>query len=136
MGSRRGGSVKVFAHAEVELDGNTYHVAPGLISRPGTEELELIEAPIGRTGYNLVLERINSSQAQGMFHIAPAPREYFFAEISLKPFIGLLWIGTFITVIGLLTVTLHRGKLAMRLAAAEIGDRVNGIKKNGEREAA
>jgi hypothetical protein len=136
MASRQGGSVKVFAHVEVEFGGETYHVRPGIISRPGTEELELVEAPIGRTGYNLVLARIDAAQAQAFFHLVPTPREYFYAEVSLKPFIGLLWIGTVITVFGLITATLHRGRLAMRHAAAVAREQELGVKKNGKREAA
>jgi cytochrome c-type biogenesis protein CcmF len=134
MASRRGGSVKVFADAVVEMGGESYAARPGLINRPGAEELEMVEAPLGRTGFNLVLSEISSAQGQGFFYIVPAPREYFYAEVSLKPFIILLWIGTVLMVLGLALATFHRGQLASRVQAVLHGD---GLRlKNGKREAA
>jgi len=137
MPTREGGSVKVFANAHVEMSGQTFHVRPGIISRPSeTEQLEQIEAPIGRTGMNLVLDKIDANTGRAYFHIASAPQEYLYAEVSLKPFIGLLWIGTGLTVLGLAFATFQRGRLANRLVAAESGAEGLEAKKNGKRVAA
>jgi cytochrome c-type biogenesis protein CcmF len=137
MPVREGGSVKVFAVAHVEMGGETYHVRPGIISRPGeTEQLEQIEAPIGRTGSNLVLDRVEANTGRAHFHIASTPQEYLYAEVSLKPFIGLLWIGTGLTVFGLAFATFQRGRLANRVVAAESGMEGIEAKKNGKRVAA
>lgn len=132
--NRRGGSVKVFADARVILGGNTFPVRPGLISRPGAESLELIEAPVGRTGLNLVLQEIDSNRGKAHFQLTTTPQEYLYAEASLKPFIGLLWVGTVLTVLGLAIATAQRGRLANRLAM--VGDQETATKKNGKREAA
>jgi hypothetical protein len=118
----------------VEFEGHRHVVSPAVISRPGAEDLERLEAPIARTGLNLILHHIDSAQGRALFHIAPAPREYLYAEVSLKPFIILLWIGTALTITGLAVATLHRGRLAGRLARAAMG--VEGGAKNGAREAA
>ncbi len=138
MPTRPGGSVKVYAHATVTAEGETYHLTPGLISRPGTDELENIEAPIGRTGLNLVLQDLESSKALGHFQIAPAPQEYLYAEASTKPFIVLLWIGAGIVFLGLAMSTLNRARIAGRAVAAVVGDRkkLSVLKKNGKRHAA
>jgi cytochrome c-type biogenesis protein CcmF len=137
MPAREGGSVKVFANAHVEMGGESFHVRPGIISRPGEDgNLEQIEAPIGRTGQNLVLDRIEANTGRAFFHIAQAPQEYLYAEVSLKPFIGLLWIGTGFTVFGLAFATFQRGRLANRLVAAEAGKEGIEAKKNGKRVAA
>jgi cytochrome c-type biogenesis protein CcmF len=133
---KRGGSVKVFATVHVDMGGETYDTRPGIISRPQAEELELIEAPIGRTGLSLVLVQVDAAQARGHFYITRTPREYFYAEVSTKPFIGLLWIGTILTVLGLAMATFHRGRLAGRLHAAVVGEKAAKVKKNGKREAA
>jgi hypothetical protein len=136
MPSREGGSIKVFANAHVEWNGQSIHVRPGFISRPGAEELELIEAPIGRSGQNLVLERVESNEARAFFNVAPEPQEYLYAEVSLKPFIGLLWVGTSLTVLGLALATIQRGRMANKLHAASAGDETVELKKNGKRAAA
>lgn len=137
MPVREGGSVKVFANAHVDMDGQTFHVRPGIISRPGENmPLELIEAPIGRTGMNLVLDKVDSNTGRSYFYIASTPQEYFYAEVSLKPFIGLLWVGTALTVLGLAFATFQRGRLANRLFAAEVGKEGIEAKKNGKRVAA
>ena len=137
MPTREGGSVRVFANAHVEMGGQTFHVRPGIISRPGESGgLEQIEAPIGRTGSNLVLDRVDASTGRAFFHIATAPQEYLYAEVSLKPFIGLLWIGTGLTVLGLAFATFQRGRLANRLVTAEAGSEGLEAKKNGKRDAA
>jgi hypothetical protein len=136
MPSREGGSVKIFANAHVDMDGQPLHIRPGVISRPGTEELETIEAPIGRSGLNLVLERVDPNEARAYFQVAPAPQEYLYAEVSLKPFIGLLWVGTGLTVLGLMLATIQRGRMANKLQAATARDEKLEIKKNGKRAAA
>ena len=136
MGKKKGSSVKVYANTVVDVDRETYALHPSLISRPGAEELELVEDPIGRTGLNLVLYRIDPDKAEAFFYVTRAPQEYLYAEVSLKPFISLLWIGTVLTVLGLAVATFHRGRLANRLAAAVKGGKLAVLKKNGDREAA
>jgi len=137
MPTREGGSVKVFAIAHVEMNGETFHVRPGIISRPGDSGgLEQIEAPIGRTGQNLVLERVDANTGRAFFYIAQAPQEYLYAEVSLKPFIGLLWMGTALTVLGLAFATFQRGRIANRLVTSEAGREGLEAKKNGKRVAA
>jgi hypothetical protein len=137
MPAREGGSVKVFANAHVEMGGETFHLKPGIISRPGESGgLEQIEAPIGRTGQNLILDKVEANTGRAFFHIAQAPQEYLYAEVSLKPFIGLLWVGTALTVLGLAFATFQRGRLANRLVAAESGAAGLEAKKNGKRVAA
>jgi len=136
MGTRQGGSVKVYAQTTVEMGGDTYTLRPGIISRPGTEELETIEAPIGRTGDNLVLTHVDAGSGTGTFQITPTPQEYLYAEVSLKPFIGLLWVGTILTVLGLAMATLHRSRIAGRMQAAGTEDKKATAGKNGKRAAA
>jgi cytochrome c-type biogenesis protein CcmF len=136
--TRPGGSVKVYAHSTVSVGGQDYHVQPGLISRPGQDQLESIEAPIGRTGMNLVLADIEAQTGKAHFQVAPAPQEYLYAEASTKPFIVLLWIGTGVVLAGLALATLNRGRMAGRLAAQLAGSekKVAALKKNGKRHAA
>jgi cytochrome c-type biogenesis protein CcmF len=137
MPSREGGSVKVYANAHVDMGGESFHVRPGIISRPGeNQEMEQIEAPIGRTGQNLVMDRVEAATGRAYFYIAETPQEYLYAEVSLKPFIGLLWLGTGLTVLGLAFATFQRGRLANRLQAAESGTEGVELKKNGKRVAA
>jgi cytochrome c-type biogenesis protein CcmF len=135
---REGGSVTVYASAHVEVAGENHHLKPGFVSRPGAEELELIEAPIGNTGLNLVLENVDANEGLAFFHIAPTPRSYLYAEISLKPFIILLWIGTVLMVVGLTMATLFRARLAGRLSKAGMGEASGraDVRKNGKRDAA
>jgi cytochrome c-type biogenesis protein CcmF len=133
---RQGGTVRVFANAHVEVAGESFHVRPGLVQRPGTEELEMVEAPIGRTGMNLILDRIESGTGRAFFHVTATPQEYLYAELSLKPFIVLLWIGTALTVTGLVLATINRARMAGRMKAAGQGEERAEIKKNGSRVAA
>jgi len=134
MGKRRNGSAKVFAKVTVAGNGESMDLMPGLISRPGAEELEVVEEPIGRTGLSLVLAEIEPNAHKASFHVAPTAQEYFYAEVSTKPFIGLLWIGTVVTVIGLAIATAFRGRAAGRFFARVMG---NGSETaNGKREAA
>ncbi len=136
--ARPGGSVKVYAHSTVTVGGQDYHLQPGLISRPGQEELESIEAPIGQTGMNLVLADLEAATGKAHFQVAPAPQEYLYAEASTKPFIVLLWIGTAVVLIGLVMATLNRARMAGRLSAQLAGSnkKVAVLKKNGKRHAA
>jgi cytochrome c-type biogenesis protein CcmF len=132
--SRRGGTVKIFAVSRVSMGGNTFPVRPGLISRPNAENLELVEAPVGRTGLNLVLQSVDSQKGKAYFQLTTTPQEYLYAEASLKPFIGLLWVGTVLMVLGLAIATAQRGRLANRLSM--VGDQEARAKKNGKRAAA
>ncbi len=136
--TRQGGSTKVYAHSKVTVGGQSFDVRPAIISRPGSEELERIEAPIGNTGMNLVLLDVEAQKALAQLYVAPAPQEYFYAEVSTKPFIGLLWMGTAIVLIGLILATLHRWRLAGKLATTSGGREkpLAMLKKNGKREAA
>ena len=108
MSRHRGGSVKVFAQVDVTAGGKTYHVKPGLVSRPGEPSAELIEAPLGNTGRNLVMADLDPDAARAGFYVVPAPRQYLQAEISLKPYIVLLWVGSFLTILGLILATAYR----------------------------
>jgi hypothetical protein len=136
--ARQGGSTTVYAHSKVTVGGQSFEVRPAVISRPGSEELERIEAPIGNTGMNLVLKDVDGQTAMAQLYVAPAPQEYFYAEVSTKPFIGLLWMGTAVVLIGLIMATLHRWKLAGKLATTSAGGEkpFTLLKKNGKREAA
>ena len=132
-----GGSATVTAHTVVMTAGKSHQVDPGVISRPGAEELELIEAPIANTGLNLVMSDLDSKSAVAYFQVAPVPREYLYAEASLKPFIMLLWAGTLMTLAGLIVATLRRASLVDRLAGAIGGSKTAaGLRKNGKRSAA
>ena len=66
------------------------------------------------------------------------PQEFLYAEISLKPFIILLWIGSAVAMFGLIVATAFRGRMAGQLAAKLVGGRnaTAKLKKNGKREAA
>ncbi len=121
MPTTRGRSVKVYALCSVTGGGHQHQLTPGVISRPSESELERIEAPVGRTGMNLVLYEIDPGSATAAFYVAPAPQEYLYAELSLKPFIILLWIGTAITIVGLLVATAYRSKLAGRAIRRVLG---------------
>jgi len=136
MGTRRGGSVKVYAQTTVTLGGETYTVNPGLISRPGADDPEMVEATLGRTGKNVVMSSIDAAQGRATFQITPTPEEYLYAEVSTKPFIGLLWVGTILMVCGLAMATLHRGRIAARMHAAGTEDKKATAGKNGKRAAA
>jgi len=130
--ARTGGTVRAFAQVKAEVAGEMYEVSPGLVSRPGGEELELMEVPLGRTGLNLVLARVDPKAGEASFYVTETPAEYLYAEVSLKPFIILMWIGAVITILGLVAATVRRGRMAGRLRAAVAGERAT----NGKREAA
>ena len=88
--------------------------------------------PLGRTGLNLILARVDPKAGEASFYVTETPAEYLYAEVSLKPFIILLWIGAVITILGLAVATVRRGVMAGRLRAAVAGERT----ANGKREAA
>ncbi len=135
--ARTGGSATVTAHTVVSAAGTSHQVSPGVISRPGAEELELIEAPIANTGLNLVMSDLDPQKGIAYFQVAPIPQEYLYAEASTKPFIALLWAGTMMTLVGLIVATLRRASLVDRVAA-RIGTPRSGatLRKNGKRTAA
>ena len=137
QGKQPGGSVTVTAHTVVAAAGTSHQVDPGVISRPGAEELELIEAPIANSGMNLVMAELDPQSATAYFQVAPTPQEYFYAEASTKPFIILLWAGTMMTLVGLIVATLRRASLVDRVAARVGESRPEAVlRKNGKRTAA
>jgi hypothetical protein len=105
----------VLADVLVEVGTRSISVKPGIrVLKDGGRVL--IEAPIGTTGMNLVLTDFDSNTGDGFFQVARPPREYLHVEASLKPFILLLWVGTFVATLGLVISTLYRGRLAVRKA--------------------
>jgi len=109
----------LIAETHVKVGNEVFQVRPALLTRPGEHAPELQEFPIGWTGMNLVLASADSDHASAAFHLVPAPREFLYAELSLKPFISLLWIGSGLTMLGLILATAYRFRLANLSAKAQ-----------------
>jgi hypothetical protein len=107
------------ADTHVRVGNEVFEVRPAMTTRGGGHPPEFEEFPVGWTGMNLVLAGVDSDRGTASFHLVPAPRELLYAELSLKPFILLLWVGSALAVFGLALSVAYRFRLANVSARAE-----------------
>ncbi|MCB9069528.1 MAG: cytochrome c biogenesis protein CcsA [Calditrichae bacterium] len=104
MGAAAKVTAMVTVEAEVDGKTTTYDVMPILIANGGKMSHEPI--PIADTGYRIELTGVNAGSGQAKLMVyAPAkpgdvPRDMLAIELSEKPFISILWLGSIIFALG------------------------------------
>lgn len=111
-GSGASGDVRVYALLEVTQDGNTEEARPELLSRNG----QMIAAPLQVFGhYELSLTAVSMKDGTVTLGIrdltAPPALPRVDVEISRKPLINLVWLGTIFITIGTIWSGVARRKL-------------------------
>jgi cytochrome c-type biogenesis protein CcmF len=113
-GSGASGDVRVYALLEVTHDGNAEEAKPELISRNG----QMIPVPFKVFGhYELIVTAINMGDGTVTVGIkdlaAPPEQARIDVEISRKPLINLVWLGTVLITIGTISAGISRRKLCI-----------------------
>jgi cytochrome c-type biogenesis protein CcmF len=108
------GIMHVSAVFDVKLDGQNYSVSPALIV--SNNERQVIPVKLPGTKRNMVIQDINIEDDSIILAIDRAvvesnqPLEYLAIEITEKPLINILWLGTVIMIAGLIIQLIHRIK--------------------------
>lgn len=113
-GSGASGDIRVYALLEVTQDGNTEEARPELISRNG----QMIPAPFKVFGhYELLVTAVNMGDGTVTVEIkdlaAPPEQPRVDVEISRKPLINLVWLGTVLITIGTIWAGVSHRKTCM-----------------------
>ncbi len=120
----RGEQFAIGAKLDVSFNGNTYQVEPKM--RSGKEGKVFVGADIPEANLKIDLINLNAGgkvdlRFSALDDVHPEdevnfdqPKEVFSVEASVKPFIGLVWWGTIIIVIGFIISTVRRKKESMR----------------------
>ncbi|UCD18233.1 MAG: hypothetical protein JSV44_04795, partial [Candidatus Zixiibacteriota bacterium] len=114
MGSHdASGGITVAAELEVSSGGRTETARPALTSNISSKSGQLISSPVpllSGSGYEVRLSRVLPDEGAVMLEIPglieAGPPDQLILDMSLKPGINLLWLGTIIIAVGL-TVTLY-----------------------------
>ena len=113
-GSGASGDVRVYALLEVTKDGNVEEAKPELISRNG----QMIPVPFKVfSHYELTVTALKMGDGSVTIGIkdltAPPEQSRVDAEISRKPLINLVWLGTVLITIGTIWASVSRRKSCM-----------------------
>ncbi|WP_094605736.1 hypothetical protein SPSIL_006260 [Sporomusa silvacetica DSM 10669] len=113
-GSGASGDVRVYTLLEATQDGKAEEAKPELISRNG----QMIPVPFKVFGhYELIVTAINMGDGTVTVGIkdlaAPPEQSRLDVEISRKPLINLVWLGTFLIMIGTISAGVSRRKFCI-----------------------
>ncbi|HEY3426728.1 MAG TPA: hypothetical protein VGL27_18180, partial [Negativicutes bacterium] len=108
------GIVKAYALLAITKDGIVQEIKPGLM--PGNGQLEPLPATaFDRYEINLTALSINKGLASIAIHdLTPSQPETVEAEISRKPLINLVWLGTTLITLGIGWTAGKRWSMLMR----------------------
>ena len=112
--SENSGTIEARAHLKVNYQKKEYDVIPGihLINR----EKKLVPAEISEHGFVFTLTSLNVNAKQATIYISDNNSaeersiSYLVIEVTEKPFILILWIGTVILIMGMSISFINRRK--------------------------
>ncbi|MCX6828395.1 MAG: cytochrome c biogenesis protein CcsA [candidate division Zixibacteria bacterium] len=114
------GGMSVGATLEVDYKGTRETVTPRLVSNPLAAEQggpNMIPEPVklfSGQNYDIILERVNASEGSVTLSIPglaeSSPPDQLILDVSIKPGINLLWLGTFVIFLGMAMVVYYRFK--------------------------
>jgi cytochrome c-type biogenesis protein CcmF len=111
--------IEIAARLVVTAGGRTETVTPVLRATP--EGQSYGEAKVGSDGSKIVMRKVDAQNGRAVFYIRQPgsmhyelPIEALYLEVSVKPFIMILWIGTFLCIGGLIMTVIYRARSASR----------------------
>jgi cytochrome c-type biogenesis protein CcmF len=112
-----GGKFKIGANLKVTYDGKTYNLEPYMESAGGQQEFH--PAELKEAGLKIALANMNATGGEITIVLQPissenipvqTPKEVLTVDVSIKPFISLVWLGVIVMVIGFVISAFRRSK--------------------------
>jgi cytochrome c-type biogenesis protein CcmF len=115
--------IEMAAVLDVSAGGRTETVKPVVAATPDGQVYEEVIAAVD--GSKIVVRRVDPGNNRALLYVRQPgslhydlPSDALYVEASVKPFIGILWIGTFVGIAGLILTVVYRARSAALAAKA------------------